>query len=76
MIHQPGWVAAAKLLPIPPASVPPQIAPITATPSVTPTCRLVDATAAATPACSEGIPETAVLVIGEFTSPSPIPKTK
>ncbi len=35
--HQPGWVARAKLLPIAPASAPPEMAPITATPSVIPT---------------------------------------
>jgi hypothetical protein len=48
--HQPAWVEAAKLLPITPDTTPPQIAPITATPSVIPTWRLVDATADATPA--------------------------
>jgi hypothetical protein len=30
-----------------------------ATPRVDPTCRLVDATAAATPACEIGLPDTA-----------------
>lgn len=39
-------------------------APTTAIPSVFPTWRLVDAIAAATPACVGGIPDTAVLVIG------------
>ena len=48
-------------------------APTTATPSVCPNCRLVEATAAATPACARGIPDTAVLVIGAFTKPNPIP---
>ena len=31
--------------------------------------------AAATPAWARGMPETAVLVIGAFTNPNPIPKT-
>ena len=65
-----------EALPIEPLSVPPAIAPITATPSVMPTCRLVEATAAATPACEGGIPETAVLVIGGLTMPAPSPNTK
>ena len=52
----------------------PATAPTTATPSVIPTCRLVEATAAATPAWAGGIPETAVFVIGGFTSPEPSPK--
>src|SRR6476469_488756 len=54
----------------------PATAPRIATPSVAPTCRLVDATAAATPAWDGGIPETAVFVIGGLTSPNPNPKTK
>ena len=48
--------------------------PITATPSVEPICRLVEANAAATPACSRGRPETAVFVMGAFTTPKPNPK--
>src|SRR5205807_465544 len=74
--HQPECVATANPLPIAPTTLPPAIAPITATPSVIPTWRLVEATAAATPACAEGIPETAVLVIGGVISPSPTPNTK
>ena len=74
--HHPAWVAAAKLGPIAPDSVPPAIAPITATPSVIPTDRLVDAIAAATPACEPGIPDTAVFVIGGLTIPEPIPNRK
>ena len=70
MIHQLGWVAAAKPPPRTPATAPPATAPTTATPSVTPTCRLVEATAAATPAWAAGMPETAVLVIGGLTSPN------
>ena len=49
--------------------------PTTATPRVWPTCRDVEAMAAATPAWARGMPETAVLVIGAFTKPKPIPKT-
>ena len=64
MIHQPGWVATAKPWPSAPEPPPPATAPSTATPSVWPTCRLVEATAAATPAWDGGMPDTAVLVIG------------
>src|SRR3954451_471776 len=42
-------------------------APRSAMRSEAPTCRLVEATAAATPACAGGMPETAVFVIGGFT---------
>ena len=73
MIQNPAWVASAKLAPIAAEIVPPETAPITATPSVIPTWRLVEAIAAATPACAGGIPDTAVLVIGGFTSPDPRP---
>ena len=61
--------------PPPSAALPPAIAPASATPSVRPTWRQVEATAAATPACEAGMPETAVLVIGGLTSPKPIPNT-
>ena len=40
---------------------------------LTPTCRLVDATAEAAPARSVGIPLTAVFVIGAFTIEVPMP---
>jgi EmrB/QacA subfamily drug resistance transporter len=50
-------------------------APITATPRVEPSWRLVEATAAATPAWARGIPETAVLVIGALTKPKPTPNS-
>ena len=76
MIHHPECVAAAKLGPIAPEIAPPEIAPSTATPSVIPTCRLVEAMAAATPACAAGIPDTAVFVIGGLTSPEPSPNTR
>src|SRR5476649_2099649 len=64
MIHQLTWVAAVNPGPIAPAAPLPARAPRTATPSVCPTWRPVDATAAATPAWAGGIPDTAVLVIG------------
>ena len=48
--------------------------PTTATPRVEPIWREVLAMAAATPACARGMPETAALVIGAFTSPNPMPK--
>src|SRR6266567_2970428 len=48
--------------------------PVTATPRDEPICLLVEATAPATPACSIGMPDTAVLVIGALTSPHPMPK--
>ena len=47
--------------------------PMIATPSAEPSWRVVEATAAATPACSRGMPETAVLVIAAFTQPRPVP---
>ena len=40
-----------------------------------PTCRLVEATAAAVPAWARGMPDTAVFVIGAFTSPNPAENT-
>ena len=49
--------------------------PTTATPSAAPTCRLVDAIPAATPAWDRGMPDIAVFVIGAFTMPNPMPKT-
>ena len=58
-----------------PLTPPPATAPTTATPRVWPTWRLVEATAAATPACEGGMPETAVLVIGGLTRPKPSPNT-
>src|SRR5262249_10639994 len=77
MIHQPTWLAWAKPTRSGPrgarrAGVTP--APPPATPGAGPTWRLAEATAAATPAWERGIPDTAVLVIGAFTMPVPIPK--
>ena len=72
--HHPGCVARAKAGPkLMPEPVP-TIAPTTAIPIVEPTWRLEEAIAPATPACSGGIPEIAVLVIGGLASPSPVPK--
>src|SRR4051794_34766548 len=75
MTHQPVRAAATKPAPIVPGSAPLTAEPIAATPSAAPTCRLVEATAAATPACDVGMPETAVLVIGALTMPNPIPNS-
>ena len=55
---------------------PPASAPSTATPSVAPTWRLVEATAAATPACDGGIPVIAVFVIGGLIIPVPMPNSR
>jgi hypothetical protein len=68
-------VACANPRPISPPRPPTATAPKTATPSVSPTWRLVVATAAATPACAAGIPDTAVLAIGGLTSAKPKPNT-
>ena len=71
MIHQPGRLAAARSLAIAPCEPVLITEPMIATPSAAPTCRLVEATAAATPAWERGMPETAVLVIGALTMPKP-----
>lgn len=70
----PIWLAIS--LPPPAGTVPAaNTEPITATPRVAPTWRLVEATAAATPAWLSGMPDTAVFVIGALTNPKPIAKT-
>ena len=74
-IHQPTWLASAKPSRNGPCSADSTAEPATATPSTEPTCLLVDATAAATPACALGMPDTAVFVIGALTRPNPMPKT-
>src|SRR5512139_132140 len=51
------------------------MAPVIATPSAEPIWRLVEAVAAATPACASGMPDTAVLVIGGFTIVKPKPNS-
>ena len=50
------------------------IEPHSATPRLTPTCLLVEATAEAAPARSNGIPLTAVVVTGALTIEKPTPK--
>ncbi|WP_425559877.1 hypothetical protein [Kitasatospora paranensis] len=75
-IHQPTWLAAGNPAANGPTTAAVTAVPITATPSDWPTCRLVEATAAATPAWASGMPETAELVIGALTSPKPIPKSR
>ena len=75
MIHQPTWLASTKPARSDPCSAESTADPATATPSAEPTCRLVDAIPAATPAWDLGMPDTAVLVIGAFTRPPPMPKT-
>jgi hypothetical protein len=47
--------------------------PATATPTARPIWRLALLMAAATPACSRGMPEIAVWLIGALTLPKPIP---
>ncbi len=69
------WVEAAKSARCADSIPAPATDPASATPREMPTCRLVEATAAASPAWERGIPETAVFVIGEFTHPSPTPNT-
>ena len=76
MIHQPVWLACGEPGPDAGTGADATAAPTTATPSVAPIWRLVDATAAATPAWLRGMPDTAVLVIGAFTMPKPMPKTR
>src|SRR5947209_10094244 len=73
MTHHPARLACANDVPACPAAT---MAPMIATPSEIPTSRLVDAMAAATPACAAGMPDTAVLVIGGVTLPKPSPKIK
>ena len=75
MIHQPTRLASTKPSRSGPCRAESTADHATATPSAEPTWRLVDAIPAATPACDTGMPDTAVLVIGGFTSPAPMPKT-
>ena len=72
-IHQPMWLALAKPTRKGPCNADMVADPMTATPSEAPTCLLVDATPAATPACDRGMPETVLFVIGAFTVPNPMP---
>ena len=74
MISHPRWLAWTKPVRSGPCSADVTADPAKATPSDPPTWRLVEATAAATPAWASGMPETAVLLIGGLTMPLPIPK--
>src|SRR6266702_6167366 len=74
--HQPAWLAATNPVLIGPDSPETTTDPITATPSDEPTCLLVEATAAATPAWARGMPDIAVVVIGALTRPKPRPKIR
>ena len=75
MIHQPTWLASAK-----PGRKALQRGEHGGAhhrdAKRRPTCRLVEATAAATPACVRGIPETAAFVIGALTRPKPMPRSQ
>ncbi len=74
MISHPAWLAWTKPVRSEPCKAEVTAEPASATPSELPTCRLVEATAAATPAWATGMPETAVLPIGGLTMPFPMPK--
>jgi hypothetical protein len=71
--HQAARLAETNPAGSEPASPELSTEPATAMPSVAPTWRLVDATAAATPAWLRGRPATALFVIGAFTIPNPTP---
>ena len=72
--NQSGRAAVAKSAPCP-ASAAPATEPHSATPILTPICLLVDVTAEAAPARSNGMPLTAELVMGAFTIEKPMPNT-
>src|SRR5271169_1750504 len=74
--HQPTWLALAKPSLNGPCSAEIVADPMMATPSDEPTCLLVEATPAATPACDRGIPDTVLFVIGALPMPKPSPKRK
>ena len=69
-----GRAAVAKSLPVA-DNADPATEPHSATPILTPIWRLVDVTADAAPARSNGIPLTAALVMGALTIEKPMPKT-
>ena len=71
--HQIACVAVVKSIPC--TWLAATTVPDTATPRAAPTWQLVDAMAAATPACDSGIPATALFVMAGFTMPSPTPKS-
>ena len=72
MAHQIACVACVKSMPR--LRLEATTVPAMATPNAAPTCRLVEAMAAATPACESGIPATALLVMAGLTIPRPMPK--
>src|SRR6202042_3616643 len=74
--HQAGPVAGGDPAVNEPCRLAVRIEPTTATPSDEPTWRLVEAIPAAVPARERGIPATALLVIGAFTQPMPMPSTR
>jgi len=67
-----AWLAAARSVWPETAIFEVTRAPTTATPSVWPICRDVEAMPAATPAWARGMPDTAALVMGAFTKPKPM----
>jgi hypothetical protein len=69
-----GRAATAKSAPTV-ASADPATEPHSATPILTPTCLLVEATADAAPARSVGMPLTAAVVTGALTNAKPLPNT-
>ncbi len=73
--HQPALLAITKFGWSAPCNEADTSDHTTATPRVCPIWREVEAIAAATPAWARGIPETAVVVMGAFTNPNPIPNT-
>src|SRR5215472_3860672 len=75
-IHQPTWLALAKPSLKGPCKAEMVADPMTATPSDEPTCLLVDATPAATPAWDRGMPDTVLFVIGALTVPKPMPNAR
>ena len=76
MISHAPWLAGTNPVRSGPCRAEATTDPVSATPSDPPTWRLVEATAAATPAWARGMPETAVLLIGGFTMPLPMPKAR
>lgn len=75
-IHQPAWLASAKPSFSGTCSAESTAEPMTATPSAEPTCRLVEAMAAAAPVRERGMLETAQFVIAGLTRPQPMPKAR
>ena len=76
MIHQPTMAGVGEAQPQRPVQRREDGRSRDRDPERGPTCRLVDAIPAATPAWDRGMPDTAVLVIGAFTTPEPMPNTR